>query len=141
MNRELKNQGKVAPEASPEDDEISMASTTNRAKELAQATGRGLKKAIPKGGGFFSFRNKKQEKQAAAAAKEQSMPPMVIAAPKIKEETKPEPTKPEPVAEVEPVVEEEEKEKETPDKELDVYVDDNTGSKENQLCGGECIIL
>ena len=133
----MKNQGKVAPEASPEDDEISMASATNRAKELAQATGRGLKKAIPKGGGFFSFRNKKQEKQAAAAAaKEQSMPPMVIAAPKIKEEIKPEP-----VAEVEPVVEEEEKEKETPDKELDVYVDDNTGSKDNQLCGGECIIL
>lgn len=141
LKRELKAQGKNAAtvagtKGGDDDDDVSVTSTASRAKEMAKVTGEKIKKL--KSGSFLgglSFRKKKREKQATAA----SSPPLEISTHKIREEQAPKkeevPVSPLPEPE-EPVVVEE---KEAESKGL--YLDDNNGSKEDQLCAEQCIIL
>ena len=139
MNRELQNQGKTPTEATHENDDESVLSTSMRARDLAKATGRSLKKVIPgTKDSFFNFRKKKQDKQAALNA--QPLPPMTIYAPTTREEPQDEPMdeqKGDPEASLETFVEQKDK---SQDKELDIYVDDNDGAKEDMMCA-ECVIL
>jgi hypothetical protein len=132
LNRELKKQGKLVPESCPEDDEESVIdqSPSSRARELANSTGRILKKAIP-----FSFRKKKQEKQASAA-KEQSVEPTTtsLSAP---EETPAEVVEPESPLQPELAVVEMDDHHGT---DLKLFVDDNDGKKEDMVCA-QCTIL
>jgi hypothetical protein len=132
LNRELKKQGHPVPESCPEDDEDSVIdlSPSSRARELANSTGRVLKRVIP-----FSFRKKKQEKQASAA-KEQSMAPTepFLPAP---EETPAEVVEPETPPEPDPVAI---KVDDDDDKDVNLFVDDNDGKKEAMVCA-QCTIL
>jgi hypothetical protein len=139
LNRELQNQGKAPTEATAENDDESVVSTSVRARELAKATGRSLKKVIPgTKDSFFNFRKKKQDKQAALNA--QALPPMTIYAPTTREEPHDEPKneqKEQPEEALETCVEDKD---ESQDKEFKIFVDDNDGAKEDMMCAN-CVIL
>lgn len=139
LNRELQNQGKAPTEATAENDDESLVSTSVRARELAKATGRSLKKVIPgTKDSFFNFRKKKQDKQAALNG--QALPPTTIYAPATREEPHLEPRdelKEQPKEVLETYVGEKD---ESHDKEIKMYADDNDGAKEDMMCA-DCVIL
>ncbi|KAI2493615.1 hypothetical protein MHU86_20939 [Fragilaria crotonensis] len=136
LNRELKKQGKPVPESCPEDDEESVidSSPSSRAREIANSTGRALKKVLP-----FSFRKKKQEKQAGFA-NEASLTPTITSSPTLEEKVVERPAE---IVETDTHFKPEAGVEETDDhqdKEISVYVDDNDGKKEGMVCA-ECTIL
>lgn len=140
LKRELKKRGLPPPESSPEDDdEESIISSSTRARELARSTVGSLKKVVSPGKAFFSFRKKKQQKQAASSI---DIPPMEISTHKmaqaspLNDEIVDDSVFEQPMLELEP-----EPEPEPKGVGLNNYADDNDGSKENQLCANNCVIL